>query len=264
VKILDLGLARLRQRTGGEDATSITGSNTTMMGTVDYMAPEQAIDSHAVDIRADIYSLGCTLFYLLTGQPPFPGGTEAEKLVKHQMKLPPDVREMRPEVPEHLAAILGKMLAKEPAQRFQTPGELLRALTGDAGAFNAAKGDATVVVTTAPGRPEFEGQRLPVRGRFRVVWLLLSGVSLTVLAVLIASLSLPQGPGKKSLAVTTPRPTPADQNLLFAEDFAGGKFRPEWRLPNVNHWKTRYDPESKGYVLTGGTFTPVDQPELRE
>jgi hypothetical protein len=130
VKILDLGLARLQQR-GGELATTITGSNTTMMGTVDYMAPEQALDSHAVDIRADIYSLGCTLFYLLTGHPPFPGGTEAERLVKHQLKPPPNIREMRPEVPEELVGILGKMLAKESAQRFDTPRDMAQALRGE-------------------------------------------------------------------------------------------------------------------------------------
>src|SRR5262249_13363452 len=124
IKILDLGLARLRTRASGESSSTITGSNTVMLGTVDYMAPEQAIDSHAVDIRADIYSLGCTVFYWLTGQPPFPGGTEAQKLVAHQMKSPPDVRELRPEVPEQLAAILSKMLAKEPGQRFGTPGEV--------------------------------------------------------------------------------------------------------------------------------------------
>src|SRR5262249_46292797 len=95
IKILDLGLARLQKHAGGEPATSITGSNTTMMGTVDYMAPEQAMDARTLDIRADIYSLGCTLFYLLTAQPPFPGGTEAERLVRHQMKRPPDVRQLR-------------------------------------------------------------------------------------------------------------------------------------------------------------------------
>jgi serine/threonine protein kinase len=130
LKILDLGLARLQRRGGGETSSAITGSNTMMIGTVDYMAPEQAIDSHAVDIRADVYSLGCTLFYLLTGQPPFPGGTEAEKLVRHQMKAAPDVRELRPEVPEDLAATLAKMLAKEPGQRYQTPTEITAALAG--------------------------------------------------------------------------------------------------------------------------------------
>src|SRR5262249_54195057 len=109
LKILDLGLARLHRRASGEATSSITGSKTTMMGTIDYMAPEQAIDSHAVDIRADIYSLGCTLFYLLTGQPPFPGGTEADKLVRHQLKEPPDIRALRPEVPEELAAVLEMM-----------------------------------------------------------------------------------------------------------------------------------------------------------
>jgi serine/threonine protein kinase len=130
VKILDLGLARLQRRAGGETSSALTGSNTMMMGTVDYMAPEQAIDSHAVDIRADVYSLGCTLFYLLTGQPPFPGGTEAEKLVRHQIKPAPDVRESRPEVPEELAAILAKMLAKEPSERYQSPAAVTAALAG--------------------------------------------------------------------------------------------------------------------------------------
>jgi serine/threonine-protein kinase len=130
LKILDLGLARLQQAADSA-ASTITGSNTTMLGTLDYMAPEQAMDSHSVDIRADIYSLGCTLFYLLTGQPPFPGGTEAEKLLRHQMKLPPLVREMRPEVPEQLAAVVATMLAKSPEDRFQKPVELIRALTGE-------------------------------------------------------------------------------------------------------------------------------------
>jgi hypothetical protein len=128
VKILDLGLALFRERSTSGGATSFTGSNTTMMGTVDYMAPEQAIDSHRVDIRADLYGLGCTLYYLLAGQPPFPGGTDAEKLVRHQLRQPPDVRELRAELPEKLAAVVARMLAKEPAQRYGEPAKVAAAL----------------------------------------------------------------------------------------------------------------------------------------
>jgi serine/threonine protein kinase len=131
LKILDLGLARFRRGASGETISTLTDSRTTMMGTVDYMAPEQAIDSHEVNIRADIYSLGCTLFYLLTGQPPFSGGTDAEKLVRHQLRQPPAIRELRPEVPEQLAAVVATMLAKSPEDRFRKPVELIQALTGE-------------------------------------------------------------------------------------------------------------------------------------
>jgi serine/threonine protein kinase len=126
IKILDLGLARLLRRASGEPATAITRPNSTLMGTVDYLAPEQAVDSHQVDIRADIYSLGCTFFYLLTGQPPFPGGSETVKLMRHQFAPIPNVRTLRPDVPEGVALTIAKMLAKEPKERFQTPGEIER------------------------------------------------------------------------------------------------------------------------------------------
>ena len=128
VKILDLGLALLE---GPQHAGDELTAASQMMGTADYVAPEQAGDSHSVDIRADIYSLGCTLFKLLTGEAPFTGKqytTAIQKMMAHISAPPPDVRTRRPEVPPALAAVVAKMLAKEPADRYQTPAEAQAAL----------------------------------------------------------------------------------------------------------------------------------------
>jgi serine/threonine-protein kinase len=124
VKVLDLGLARPQ---GGESSRDLTRTGT-LMGTLDYLAPEQALDPRGVDIRADIYSLGCTFFFLLTGRPPFQGGTDAQKLLQHQQQEPPAVEALSPDVPPAVAATLRRMLAKRPEQRFQTPAELAAAL----------------------------------------------------------------------------------------------------------------------------------------
>ncbi|MGE3803199.1 MAG: WD40 repeat domain-containing serine/threonine protein kinase [Gemmataceae bacterium] len=141
VKLLDLGLARLRShedaatiRAVEHMASSLTPVGAIMMGTVDYMAPEQAIDFHQADIRADIYSLGCTFFYLLAGQPPFASaGSLAEKLAKHLHTPPPDLESLRQDLPEGLPAIVNKMLAKKPEGRFQEPREVAEALAELAG-----------------------------------------------------------------------------------------------------------------------------------
>lgn len=128
VRVLDLGISRLYEK--GPDSERLTDSGQ-IMGTADYMAPEQGINSHAVDIRADVYSLGCTLYKLLTGQPPFSGpeyDSYFKKLFAHVQTPVPPVGEVRPEVPDGLAAVLGRMLAKAPADRFATPGEVAEAL----------------------------------------------------------------------------------------------------------------------------------------
>src|SRR5262249_52788547 len=103
VKILDLGLALMMEEGDGEDDTlTETG---VVMGTPDYGAPEQARRSHQVDIRADLYSLGCTLYFLLTGRAPF-AGTVGEKLVQHQLDEAEPLEKLRPEVPPALAAVV--------------------------------------------------------------------------------------------------------------------------------------------------------------
>ncbi|MBL8792851.1 MAG: serine/threonine protein kinase, partial [Planctomycetia bacterium] len=129
VKVLDLGLARLHgDGKQAREKAFLTTDGAVTLGTVDYQSPEQALDFHRADIRADIYSLGCTFFYLLTGKPPFGGGPLALKLMRHQQAEPPDIQELRPEVPSQVAAIVRKMLAKKPADRYQTPGEVAAAL----------------------------------------------------------------------------------------------------------------------------------------
>jgi serine/threonine protein kinase len=120
VKILDFGLARL----GESDESSTLTQEGSVMGTMDYLAPEQARDSHGADIRADLYSLGCTMYFLLTGQAPFAGGTAAEKMFKHQFDEPRSIQERRPETPPGLGNVVRKLMAKRPEDRYQTPAEL--------------------------------------------------------------------------------------------------------------------------------------------
>jgi len=128
IKLLDLGLARLQRKVDGERTNFLTAAGPQMMGTPDYMAPEQALDFHEVDIRSDIYSLGCTFYFLVTGEPPFPGGTLAQKLMRHQQAEPTALPQQRKDVPGALNAVVQRMMAKQPADRFQTPADVVQAL----------------------------------------------------------------------------------------------------------------------------------------
>jgi serine/threonine protein kinase len=127
VRLLDLGLARFF--CDQNDPLTLKYDEKNVLGTADYVAPEQALNSHEVDIRADIYSLGATFYFLLTGQPPFPGGKVTQKLMWHQVRQPTPVRQLRPDVPEGVAAVVARMLAKDPRQRYQEPAEVAEALT---------------------------------------------------------------------------------------------------------------------------------------
>ncbi|MFN0056521.1 MAG: protein kinase domain-containing protein [Planctomycetales bacterium] len=118
IKLLDLGLARFFA--DREQASLTIMHDEKVLGTADFLSPEQAIDSHQVDIRSDIYSLGCTLYFLLTGHPPFPEGTLAQRLLAHQTKQPNSIRQDRPDAPDGVVAILDKMMAKNPDERYQT------------------------------------------------------------------------------------------------------------------------------------------------
>jgi len=132
LKILDLGLVLLRQREGrkkrGDSLTHLTGEGL-MLGTVDYVAPEQVMSPSEVDIRADLYSLGCTFYEMLTGHVPFPNGSPGKKLYCHQEVPPLSVEQFRPGLPREIPVVVSKLMAKAPNDRFQTPAHLASTLT---------------------------------------------------------------------------------------------------------------------------------------
>jgi serine/threonine protein kinase len=126
VKVTDLGLARLNSAaTAGAGGLTQAGG---ILGTVDYMAPEQAVDSAAIDARADIYGLGCTLYFLLAGTPPYTGPTLVSVLLKHRDAAVPLLRRVRPDVPAGLEAVCARMMAKAVGDRYQTMSEVIAAL----------------------------------------------------------------------------------------------------------------------------------------
>ncbi len=127
VKLLDLGLALFSD---DRQASLTIDYNDKVLGTADYLAPEQALNSHKVDARADLYGLGCTMYFLLTGQPPFPDGTIAQRIAKHQAQMPTDVRKLRPKCPGELEGICVKLLQKDPKFRYNSAAQTAEVLEG--------------------------------------------------------------------------------------------------------------------------------------
>src|SRR5262245_8850594 len=125
VKLLDLGLALFSDNAR---ASLTVAHNENVLGTADYLAPEQAVNSHKVDHRADVYGLGCSLYYLLTGRPPFTEGPLAQRIAKHQSQMPDDIRKTRPDCPRDLADICVKMMQKRPEKRYATMRDVAEAL----------------------------------------------------------------------------------------------------------------------------------------
>ena len=157
VKVTDLGLAR-----GEDEELSLTvAHDEKVLGTADYLAPEQALDSHSVDHRADIYGLGCTLYFSLCGHGPFTEGTLTQRLMAHQKTPPPPIETLVDDVPEYLAAAIARMLEKKPEDRFQTMDEVAAALTdptvGDEGGppSHASRVDTAVEQQTEPELSDF-------------------------------------------------------------------------------------------------------------
>jgi serine/threonine protein kinase len=208
VKLADFGLARMPGDGPGSQASL------TVVGTPDYAAPEQARDPAQAGPRSDIYSLGCTLYFLLTGQPPFPGGTALQKLLAHQDRDAPPVRELRPEVPPATAALLKRMLAKDPAGRPATAQEVALALAPNP--------------TAEPRRPP------PRRRRWRTPAAVLAGLLLAASAVLLAVWPRPaehppaapprNDPPPAPPQPAAPSPRPADDNRMSAAELDRWKY----------------------------------------
>jgi eukaryotic-like serine/threonine-protein kinase len=157
VKVLDLGLASMIDDV---DAALSKEFDDTVLGTVDYLAPEQAVNSQTVDGRADIYSLGCTLYFILTGHPPFPTGTLAQRIMMHQLSEPASITVERPSVPAGLVAICGRMMAKDVKRRYQTAGEVSQAMMAWLRSPPPADRPATKVRKPTPGSTGDDDLRL--------------------------------------------------------------------------------------------------------
>jgi serine/threonine protein kinase len=154
VKLLDLGLARFTD----DEAPSLTiAHEENVLGTADYLPPEQAVDSHGIDSRADIYSLGCTLYYLLTGHPPFPTGTLPQRIHAHQTKSPASIYVDRSDAPQALVDVCARMMAKSPEARFQTAKEVADVLT----AWLSARSRGAPGDSGGGARPEPRSRPLP-------------------------------------------------------------------------------------------------------
>lgn len=128
VKVLDMGLALQASDEDESEKAALTITYDDHLGTADYLAPEQAINSHGVDARADIYSLGGTFYFLLTGQPPFPDGSVVQRVAMHQTQMPRPIKELRPDCPDGLVDICWRMLQKKPAARYASAKEVKEAI----------------------------------------------------------------------------------------------------------------------------------------
>jgi len=169
VKILDMGLARF----SNDSRASLTiAHDENVLGTADYLAPEQAVNSHTVDARADIYALGCTFYFLLTGHPPYNDGTLAQRIMKHQTQPAPSIFLDRKDAPQALVDICQKMMAKTPAKRYASAGDVGSALAGwlaSRGRRVAGGSSVNLKAAAAQERSSNKGGHIPPPNRERPV-----------------------------------------------------------------------------------------------
>jgi serine/threonine protein kinase/biotin carboxyl carrier protein len=242
VKILDFGLARfvLESAPAGVLLASAGAAMApapgvvpvepltqvgTLMGTPAYIAPEQARDPHAADIRADIYSLGCTLYDLLTGRPPFSDRGARRKVMGHLREAPTSLLELRPDVPRELAQVVDAMLAKDPAQRYQVPAEVADALRPWVEDTEIGEGQSPSRVTQLVDRPASPAGRPPSRSelRWRRPWRLGFAAALAVVLGVLAYLCISpiRDKARLLLAPEVLVSRPVERQVTDYEEFTG-------------------------------------------
>jgi len=199
IKILDMGLARLDLPADDSESSQTLTQRGVIIGTADFIAPEQAMNPHGADIRCDLYSLGCTFYFLLTGRVPFAGGTPLEKLFRHRLEPARPIQELRPDVPELVAEIVARLLAKLPADRYQTPAslaeDLANVLAGGASlqTFDNLAAPRTERLLPTPGKPAARKGKSAGHRRWPRRWLAIGGglafltLGLTAAAWLLAT-----------------------------------------------------------------------------
>jgi serine/threonine protein kinase len=242
VKVLDMGLARFFH---DEDDLLTKKYDENVLGTADYLAPEQALDSHSVDIRADIYSLGATFYFCLTGRTPFSEGTVAQKLIWHQTRQPKPIRTLRSDLPDALLAVIEKMMAKDPANRYQTPGAVAEALS-------------PWTQTPIPPPPEAEMPRLSPAA--------LGGATLapdaTSLATAAASAAPPSSRTRKVWQVppgATPQPAPSPPSTSRGQESGRGP-RVQAETSSILPSTLPQAPRDAGKANITGTKRPLHPP----
>jgi serine/threonine-protein kinase len=199
-KLVDMGLARVQfERSSGD----LTASGVTL-GTFDYISPEQARDPRSADVRSDIYSLGCTVYYMLTGQPPFPQGTVLQKLLQHQADTPPDPRSVQPKLPIDVSRLVLRMLAKDPADRYQSPAELIADLLALAARMGL---DEPVPRETAPLLPRLSTVSWWER---HLPWIVPTVVLVAIVGLLQWTTNTSDIPAPHTLSAANKNPAPAE------------------------------------------------------
>lgn len=248
VKLTDMGLARKLEEMEDDRVTR----DGTTVGTVDYMAPEQGRSSRDADIRSDIYSLGCTWYHMLTGETPYPGGTALERLYKHEREPTPNVRAKNEKVPEDIAKMIAKMMSKQPADRYQTPTELLEALDkliaerrqAGSGHFSLTDTDSgTVPATPTPKPKTVTVEPAPAKGAMRWPLYLGSGIGLFVVIGAILFLANRTVPSTQPLiAQADPVAKPDDSIPEPAEPPTNGPAESPTITDTANEAPTRETP----------------------
>jgi len=219
LKILDLGLARFLQDQVGDATLTREGTG---MGTPDYMPPEQFHDARHVDARSDIYSLGCTLYHLITGRVPFPGTSMSAKYAAHEQHEPPPLEEFCPDVPAGLALVVQRMMAKRPADRFQSAREVAEAV------FPHVAGSSHAILHIK-GTVSWHGSQLglsvePLRVRRRRRLLAGSGATAAVLALVMLAFWT-GGAFRRAPREESGGRKPSDPNVLTVAQDGSGDFQ---------------------------------------